>query len=96
MYLGVDIPKYCSWDTHIAKVIGKGKSHVGKMNAIVADSHLDTRIKRCILIRVMAPKLGYAGDVWEGNAKFVKHLETVQMTGAQKKNQDAHGTTSDS
>ena len=24
----------------------------------------------------------YAGEVWEGNAKFVKQLETVQMTTA--------------
>ena len=36
-YLGVDTSKDCSWDTHVAKVIGKGKSHVGKMDAILTD-----------------------------------------------------------
>ena len=70
-------------DAHIANVIGKGKSHVGKMDAILTDSHLDpiniNRIKICIMINVIVPKLRveYAGQVWEGNAKLVKQLETV-------------------
>ena len=81
-YLGVEISKECSWDAYIAKVIGKGKSQVGKMDAILTDPHLGTRIKICILMNVVVPKLEYAGDVWEGNAKFVQQLETVQMTAA--------------
>ena len=64
--------------------IGKGKSHVGKMVAILTDPHPDTRIRRCILMSVIVPMLEYAGEVWEGNAKFVKQLETVQMTAAKK------------
>ena len=67
-YLGVviskvEISRECSWDAHIAKVIGKGKAHVGKMDAILTDSRLDTRIKRCILMDLMVPKLEYAGEV---------------------------------
>ena len=54
------------------------------MDAILTDPHLDTRIERCTLIYVIVPKLEYAGGVWEGNAKFVKGLETVQMTAAAK------------
>ena len=54
------------------------------MDAILTDSHLDTRIKICILINVIVPKLEYAGEVWEGNAKFVKQVETVQMKAAKK------------
>ena len=83
-YLGVEISKECSWDAHIAKVIGKGKAQVGKMDAIITDSHRDTRIKVCILINAIVPKLEYAGEVWEGNAKLVRQLETVQMTAAKK------------
>ena len=49
-YLGVEISKGCSWDAHIAKVIGKDKSQAGKMGAILTDPHLDTRIKICILM----------------------------------------------
>ena len=79
-YLGVEISKDCSWDAHIAKLIGKGKSQVGKMGAI----HLDTWIKICILMDVIVPKVEYTGEVWEGIAKFVKQLETVQMTAAEK------------
>ena len=30
-YIGVETPEDCSWDAHIAKVIGKGKAHVGKL-----------------------------------------------------------------
>ena len=51
---------------------------------ILRDSHLDTRIKRCILMNVIVPKLEYAGEVWEGNVKLVKKLETVQMAAAKK------------
>ena len=59
-YLGVEISKDCSWDAHIAKIIAKGKAHVDKMDAILTDSHLDPRIKRCALINVIALKLEYA------------------------------------
>ena len=54
------------------------------MDAILTDSHLDTRIKICILMNAIAPKLEYAGQVWEGKAKLVKQLETVHTTAAKK------------
>ena len=54
------------------------------MDAILTDPHLDTRIKICILMNVIVPKLEYAGKVWEGKAKFVKQLETVRMIVAKK------------
>ena len=50
------------------------------MDAISSDSHLDTKINRCILINVIVPKLEYAGEVREGHAKLVKQLETVQSS----------------
>ena len=82
-YLGVESPRDCSLDTHVGKVIRKGKAHVGKMDAILTDSHLDTRIKICIRMNVIAPKVEYAGEVWGGvwerNAKLVKQLETVTI-----------------
>ena len=40
-----EIVKGCSWDAHIAKVIGKRKSQVAKMGAILTDPHLDTKFK---------------------------------------------------
>ena len=83
-YIGVEISKDCSWDAHIAKVIGKSKSQVGKMDAILVDPLLDTRIKIFILMNVIVLKLKYAGEVWEGNAKFVKQLEILQMTAAKR------------
>ena len=52
------------------------------MDAIPTDAYLDTKIKICILMNMILPKLGHAGEVWEGNAKFVIRLETVQMTAA--------------
>ena len=45
--------------------MGGGKAHVGKMDAILTDSRLDTRIKRRIRLNVIAPKLEYAGELWE-------------------------------
>ena len=73
-YLDVEISKGSSWDARRSQVIGKGKSRVGKMSAILTDSRLDTKIKICILMNVFVPKkLNYAGEVWEGNAKLLKN-----------------------
>ena len=83
-HLGVEISKDCSWDAHKAKAIGKGKSQAGNMDATLTDPHLDTRIKICFVMNVIVPKSEYAGEVWEGNAKFVQQLETVQMAAAKK------------
>ena len=41
-HLSVDISQVCFWEAHIATVIGKGKSQVGKMDAILTDPHFDT------------------------------------------------------
>ena len=51
-YFGVEVSIACSWNTHIysKKVIGKGKAHVGEMDVILADSHLDSRIEINIYI----------------------------------------------
>ena len=54
------------------------------MDAILADSHLDARIKICVLINAIVPNPEYAGEVWEENVKLVKQLETAQMTAAKK------------
>ena len=63
----------------------KGNVEVGRMDVILRDSHLDTRIiKRRILLNVIVPKLEYAGEVWEGNKKLAEKLETVQMAAAKK------------
>ena len=52
-------------------------------DAILTDSHLDARVKRYIMMNLIVPKLEYAGEVWEENAKLVKQLETVDMAAAQ-------------
>ena len=78
----------------MAKVVGKGKSQIGKMDAILRDSRLATRMKRCSRMNVTVPKLTYAGKVWEENAKFVKQLETVQMTAAARMIQGCSSTSS--
>ena len=36
--------------THIAQTLGKGKAQVGKIDAILKYSYLDTRIKRCTVL----------------------------------------------
>ena len=53
------------------------------MDVILRESQLDTRIKICILRNVIVPKLEYV-EVWEGNAKLAKKLETVPMAAAKK------------
>ena len=57
IYLGVELSTECSWDTHISKVIGKGQAHIAKMDAVLTDSYLDTRIKRCTPMKLIVSKL---------------------------------------
>ena len=76
--------KNCSWDALINKVIEKGKAEIGKIDVIPRDTHLDSSIKRCILMNVIVPKLEYAGEIWEGGAKLVKKLETIPVPEAKK------------
>ena len=52
------------------------------MDAIRTDSQLDTGSKMYILMNAIVSRLEFAGALWEGNAKFVKQVETVQMTAA--------------
>ena len=54
------------------------------MDVILRDSHLDTRIKRCIVLNVIVPKLEYAEEVWEENKKLAEKMGTVQMAAAKK------------
>ncbi|CAB1108810.1 unnamed protein product [Ectocarpus sp. CCAP 1310/34] len=81
-YLGVEIAKDCSWNAHMSKVAEKGKARAGKLHPILANRHLDTRIKLKVLKSVIVPPLRYAGEVWEGNKKVVKELEAAQMKAA--------------
>ena len=63
-YLDVETSKKDrSWDTHLAKVNGNSKAHVGNMDATVTDTDLDAMIKRCIPVKAITPKLEYAGEV---------------------------------
>ena len=49
------------------------------MDAILKDSHLDTRIRECFLMNVIVPKLEHAGEVWRGNVKLMKILDTWML-----------------
>ena len=50
MGLGIDIVKFCCWDAPVAKTVGKGKSHGGKMDAILAVFHLYSKLKLSIML----------------------------------------------
>ena len=54
-FVSVGISKDCSWDAHTVTKLqhsestrrqdGKGEAHIGKVDAILTDSHLDIRIR---------------------------------------------------
>ena len=50
------------------------------MDEILTDSHFDTAVG---LFNVIVPKVDCA-EVWEGNTKFAKQLETAQTTVAKQ------------
>ena len=85
-YLGVDVLKDCSWHAPCTRSESHGtgqSTRIGGMDAILTNPHLDTinGIKMCIPINAIVPELKYAGEVREGHTKFLKQLETLQMTG---------------
>lgn len=82
-YLGVKIPWPFS-DAHMDEVIGNSMAQIGKVDAILKDSHLDTGIEICFLMNAILPKLENAGQAWEGNANLVQQLEAVQMMAAKR------------
>ena len=51
-------------------MVEKGKAVVDKMDLILRDPYLDTRIKKCILLDVIVPQLEYAGEVWGGEREI--------------------------
>ena len=82
-YLSVDIKGLLLGCTD-SETAGKGKAQEwARWMRSQQTRNLTTSIKRCILLNVIASKLeSYAGEAWEGNLKFVKQLETAQMTAA--------------
>ena len=66
------------------KGLGKDKSRLGKMDIVLSDTHLDTRMTLCILINVIVPRRTYAGEVMEADAEDVKQLERLRMAAAKK------------
>ncbi|CAB1102256.1 unnamed protein product [Ectocarpus sp. CCAP 1310/34] len=70
----------------MSKVAEKGKARAGKLHPILANRHVDTRIKLTVFKSVIVPPLEYAGEyageVLEGNKKVVKELEATQSSGA--------------
>ncbi|CAB1119083.1 unnamed protein product [Ectocarpus sp. CCAP 1310/34] len=61
-YLGVEIAKDCSWNAHMSNVAEWGKARAGKLYPLIANRHLDTRIKLTVLKSVIVPPLEYAGE----------------------------------
>ena len=82
-HLGVKTSKDRSWATQETKELPKGKSQVEIIDAVLADSHLDTRITNFILTNVIVPRREYAGGIWLTDAEFVKQVERVQMAAAE-------------
>lgn len=67
---GVDISRHCHWNAHMNEVVDKSKAQIGRMDAILGDLPLGTRIGGYILMDVMIPKPGYTGEVRKENAKL--------------------------
>lgn len=65
--------------------MGKGGAQTTRMEEILRYSHLDARIRRCVLMNVIVPKLGKAGKGWKRQREVRKtQLETVQITATKK------------
>ncbi|CAB1099598.1 unnamed protein product [Ectocarpus sp. CCAP 1310/34] len=62
-YLGAEIANDCWWNAHVSKVAARGKARAGKLHPILANRHLDTRIKLTVLKSVIVPPLEYAGEL---------------------------------
>lgn len=59
------------------KIKGDEKAQIGKMDVISTESYLNTRMKRYMVVDVIAPKLEYAREPCKDNTKFVMQLGVI-------------------
>ena len=65
--------------------MGTGKTHVGKMDAVLPDSDLHARTKTCIMINnAVVTKLEYTEERKRSATLVQKQPETIQTTAARK------------
>ena len=65
-YLGVDFSYNGAWDTHIKKLIKKGKQKVNQLNSIISNRYINLSARRMLLLSVLRPSLEYGSEVHVG------------------------------
>ena len=60
-YMVADVSRACSWDAQMNEEIEKGKPDMGSTDVTLRDSHLNTGIKKGILMNALVLKLECAG-----------------------------------
>ena len=83
-YLGVDFSYNGAWDTHIKKLIKKGKQKVNQLNSIISNRYINLSARRMLLLSVLRPSLEYGSEVWEGNNSQAASLESIMLGGAKR------------
>ena len=83
-YLGVDFSYNGAWDTHIKKLIKKGKQKVNQLNSIISNRYINLSACRMLLLSVLRPSLEYGSEVWEGNKSQAASLESIMLGGAKR------------
>ena len=83
-YLGVDFSYNGAWDTHIKKLIKKGKQKVNQLNSIISNPYINLSARRMLLLSVLRPSLEYGSEVWEGNKSQAASLESIMLGGAKR------------
>ena len=83
-YLGVDFSYNGAWDTHIKKLIKKGKQKVNQLNSIISNRYINLSARHMLLLSVLRPSLEYGSEVWEGNKSQAASLESIMLGGAKR------------
>ena len=83
-YLGVDFSYNGAWDTHIKKLIKKGKQKVNQLNSIISNRYINLSARRMLLLSVLRPSLENGSEVWEGNKSQAASLESIMLGGAKR------------
>ena len=82
-YLGIEFAKNGSWDSHVQKVINKGKKK-HQLHRFLSNRNISTVARRLLLVSVLRPTLEYGSEVWACNKRQTAPLESIQLGAAKK------------
>ena len=83
-YLGIDFTSDGGWDTHVKRVISKGRKKVHQLHSIIGNRNIHLSAQRVSLLSVLRSSIEYGSEVWKCNKSQASALQSILLGGAKK------------